>query len=561
MKKSILLAFFIAVGMQNLVAQNFEWAKQMGGTSYDGGISITTDSSGNVYTCGFFEGAVDFDPGTGTYNLSSAGSQDVFISKLDASGNLVWAKQMGGIGIDGASSLCVDALGNVYLTGYFEGTADFDPGPGTFNLTSVGNTDAYVAKLDASGSLIWAKQLSGTNHVISRSIVIDASGNVYTTGDFQGTADFDPSTASFNLTSAGATDIFVSKLDASGNLVWAKHWGDVSSDGALSITTDAASNVYTTGSFEGTVDFDPGSGIYNLTSNGNRDIFISKLDASGNLVWAKHWGGTSRDVCHAITIDASGNLYTTGSFEGTVDFDPGSGIYNLTSNGNSDIFISILDASGNLVLAQQFGGTSSEEGFSISLDASGNIYSVGSFQGTADFDPGPSTFNLISAGYQDIYISKLDASGDFVWVKHCGGTGWDEGRSITTDPSGNIYTTGFFSDTADFNPGTASFNLSSAGLLDVFVHKLSQTTSIANNSFSKYIVAYPNPTTGHLTILLGRKYTDISIVVFNAIGQEVLRKSYSSAKEIDLWLEGKIGVYLVEITSGDNKAVVRLIKE
>jgi hypothetical protein len=212
-------------------------------------------------------------------------------------------------------------------------------------------------------------------------------------------------------------------------------------------------------------------------------------------------------------------------------------------------------------LAQQFGGTSSEEGFSISLDASGNIYSVGSFQGTADFDPGPSTFNLISAGYQDIYISKLDASGDFVWVKHCGGTGWDEGRSITTDPSGNIYTTGFFSDTADFNPGTASFNLSSAGLLDVFVHKLSQTTSIANNSFSKYIVAYPNPTTGHLTILLGRKYTDISIVVFNAIGQEVLRKSYSSAKEIDLWLEGKIGVYLVEITSGDNKAVVRLIKE
>ncbi len=563
MKKTILLvfAFAIAVSLQSIYAQNFEWAKQIGGTSYDGGVSITSDALGNVYVGGFFEGIVDFDPSPGVYNLSSTGSQDIFVLKLDAFGLLVWAKQMGGTGIDGASSITADTSGNLYIIGYFHGTADFDPGPATYNLTSAGNQDVFILKLDASGNFVWAKQLCGTSNLVGSSIAIDSIGNTYVAGSFDGTVDLDPSPASLNFTSAGGTDIFIAKLDALGDLVWAKQIGGTSYDGSPSITTDVFGNVYTTGYFEGTVDFDPGAASLNFTSAGDKDVFISKLDASGSFVWAKQWGGNNRDMSVSIVTDASGNVYSAGNFEGTVDFDPGTGTYNLTSNGSEDVFISKLDASGNLLMAKQFGGNTIDNVYNIAIDASESIYTIGLFQGTADFDPGPATFNLTSTGGKDIYISKLDATGSFEWAKQFGGPSWDEGRSVTVDGYGNVYTTGFFSDTADFDPGTTTYNLASAGNLDIYIHKLSQSTNIAENKFNGRIVAFPNPTSGHFTILLEDEYPDIMLVVRNVIGQEILKKNYTSTSLIEIDVEGKTGVYFVEITAGNNRAIIQIIKE
>src|SRR5262249_36288313 len=160
------------------------------------------------------------------------------------------------------------------------------------------------------------------------SIAVDASGNVYTTGYFTGTADFDPDAGVFNLTAAGSFDIFVSKLSASGNFVWAKVMGGGSDDLGQSISVDASGNVCTTGYFTGTADFDPGAGVFNLTAAGYYDIFVSKLDASGNFAWAKAIGGTGGDEGYSIAIDSSGNVYTTGAFGGTVDFDPNAGVFN-----------------------------------------------------------------------------------------------------------------------------------------------------------------------------------------------------------------------------------------
>jgi hypothetical protein len=273
-------------------------------------------------------------------------------------------------------------------------------------------------------AMSWAKQLGGTSVDYGLSNAVDASGNVYTTGNFNGTADFDPGAGTYNLTPASAVndDIFISKLDASGNFVWAKRLGGTSIDNVASISVDASGYVYTTGNFKGTVDFDPGAGTYNLSSAsaGNDDIFISKLDTSGNFVWAKQLGGTSSDVGQSITVDpaGSGDVYTTGSFYGTADFDPGAGTYNLTSTGGSDIFISKLDATGNFVWAKQMGGNGTATGTSIAIDpaGSGDIYTTGVFDGTADFDPGAGTYSLTYAGGFDIFISKLDASGNFVWV-------------------------------------------------------------------------------------------------------------------------------------------------
>ncbi len=475
----------------------YNWAKRFGGGNGDFGFSITTDASGNVYTTGNFIGTVDFDPGPGVQNLVSAGSSDIYISKINAAGQLVWAKRLGGTGGDYGYAIAVDASGNVYVTGYFWGTADFDPGPGTQHLTVAGLYDVFIAKLDASGNFVWAKSIGGPTGEQPNSITVDALGNVYTTGIFQGTADFDPGAGVYNVTSAGSSDIFISKLDATGGFVWAKRMGAAGTDFGESIAVDASGNVYTTGFFQGTVDFDPGPGAQVLTSQDERDIFISKLDASGNFVWAKRIGGASYDIGYSIAVDASGNVYTAGFFQGTVDFDPGVNFHNLISAGMTDVFIYKLDAAGNFVWAKQLGGSGSEWTHSLVIDASANVYLAGYFEGTVDFDGGTGTYNLTSAGGFDIFVAKLNYWGNFVWVGRMGGAGNDYGQSIAIDGAGNVYTTGYFNQTADFDPGANTENLASAGDVDIFIAKFSPTanlTIIADAQTKEYGAADPQLT-------------------------------------------------------------------
>ena len=453
-----------------------------GGATSDVGYSIAVDSSGNVYTTGSFSGTVDFDPGAGEANLASAGGNDIFVSKLDSSGNFVWAKGLGGTSGDDGFGIAVDSSGNVYTTGSFFGTADFDPAAETTNpISSTGiERNIFVSKLDSDGNFVWAKGFGGASADVGRVIAVDSLGNVYTTGYFNGTVDFDPGAGEANLASAGGFDGFVSKLNSSGNFVWAKGLGGISTDEGYSIAVDSSGNVYTTGYFRDTADFDPGAGVAALTSAsaGVNEIFISKLDSSGNFVWAKGLGGTAADVGRSIAVDSSGNVYTTGYFIGTADFDPGVGVANLTSASGSggtdrDVFVSKLDSSGNFVWAKGLGGTAADESNSIAVDSSGNVYTTGSFNGTVDFDPGTGVENLTSAGGSDGFISKLDSSGNFVWAKRLGGTGFDYVRTIVGDSSGNVYTTGNFNGPANFNPaaGTTT-NLDSAGGNDVFVLKL-----------------------------------------------------------------------------------------
>ncbi len=493
-RKVFILSFIISLSWFNVYSQdpNFLWAKQIGGASDDRGQSIAVDANGNVYTTGTFVATVDFDPGPLTHNMTSAGIQDIFISKFDAEGNFLWAKQFGSTSYNFGYSITVDVIGNVYTTGQFVGVVDFDPGPGVTNLDGGGGSSAYVSKLDASGNFLWAKHISG-NFSSGQSIAVGANGNVYTTGWFALTADFDPGGGTFNMTSFGAADIFVNKLDASGNFLWAKQMGGTSDqETGYSITVDANQNVYTTGNFSGTADFDPGPATFNLTTPfGLFDIFVSKLDASGNFIWAKQMGdiGASNDIGRAITVDASGNVYTTGSFLSTADFDPGPGIFNLSSEGLSDIFISKLDASGNFLWAKRIGDGNNDEGKSIVVDNSGNVYTTGFFYGTVDFDPGPGTSNLSSAGEYDIFVSKLDASGNFLWSKRMGGPSYEEGSSIAVNANNNVYITGLFISTVDFDPGTGTYNLTSAGNNDAFIVKLGEepppVVSPANFNWAK----------------------------------------------------------------------------
>lgn len=175
------------------------------------------------------------------------------------------------------------------------------------------------------------------------SIDVDQEGNVYTTGYFNDTVDFDPNVGIYNLTAVGLFgDMFIQKVDKNGNLIWAKSI----EAGSTSIFVDDSCNVYTTGNFSDTVDFDPNVGVYNLVGgNGDNDIFIQKLDSAGNFIWAKSMGGSGNDVGTSIVVDKLGNVYTTGYFELTVDFDPNAGIYNLPGGSVGDYAVMITNGS------------------------------------------------------------------------------------------------------------------------------------------------------------------------------------------------------------------------
>ncbi len=512
---SIILLFISFTNAQNF---SLEWANSMGGSIDDEGYSIATDASGNVYTTGYFKDTVDFDPSSGVFNLISNGLSDIFIQKLDANGNFVWAKQMGGISTDKGLSISIDSIGNVYSTGYFQNTVDFDPSSSIFDLTTNGSYDIYIQKLDANGNFVWVKQIGGLGDSdFGKSITIDAGGNIYTTGSFQFTVDFDPGPGVFNLSATlGSTNMFIQKLDNSGNFIWAKSvigTGDISSN---CITIDVSGDVYTIGSFQNTADFNPNSGIYNLTSTGIYDIFIQKLDANGNFIWAKSMVGTVANNGFSLKLDSSGNIYTTGGFMDIVDFNPNSGLFNLTSNGNFDIYIQKLDANGNFLWAKSFGGTGIDLAKSLFIDASGNIYNTGRFQNTVDFDPSSGVFNLISNGGLDIYIQKLDANGNFIWAKSMGGTANDYGSSIIADAGGNIYTTGCFNDTVDFDSDSNVFNLASNGNKDIFIHKLSQCGNSTSTGFDTQVEC------GSYTWIDGNTYTSNNITatytLTNALG-------------------------------------------
>lgn len=556
------ILMFTLISLSNTAkAQSFQWAKQMGGAAdYDIGISIAADASGNVYTIGDFRITADFDPGAGTFNLTSAGANDVFISKVDPSGNFVWAKRIGGADNDEGLSIALDASGNVFATGVFRVTTDFDPGAGVFDLTSAGEADIFILKLDASGNFLWAKQMGGVANDFGFSIALDALNNVYTTGSFGDTADFDPGMGTFNFISAGNTDNFVSKLDSNGNFLWAKQLGGTDDDDSYAIAVDASGNVYTVGTFYAIADFDPGVGTYNLTAAGQYDFFISKLDASGNFAWAKGIGGAVTDEGYAIAVDASGNVYSTGSFGGTVDFDPGAGTLNLTAIGDLDVFISKLDASGNFLWAKQLAGTNSTDGgrgYSIALDALNNVYTTGFFTGTVDFDPGAATLNVTSAGAYDIFISKLDASGNFMWAINMGGTDYEAGRSLALDATGNIYSTGAFGGTADFDPGIGIFNLTTGfGNGDIYISKTGNTsTGISEPSDSFTANIYPNPTNGLIY------FTSLANVQLMTItGQVVASKNSVMILDIS---ENPQGIYFILLTNSKGEVLKtgKIVKE
>ncbi len=511
----------------------------IGGSYHDSGQNLITDSEGNVFVTGYFHGIADFDPSSSPAYLVSQGSHDVFITKYSSVGEYLWAINLGGTEVEKGNGITLDSEGNVFVTGYFYGTADFDPSDASANLVSQGNHDVFIAKYNSSGEYVWAIDLGGADWAEGLDISLDSENNVVITGSFYGTADFDPSDAEANLISNGHYDAFVAKYSNAGTYLWAINLGGSNLEKSNGIALDSEGNVFVTGYFYGTADFDPSDASVNLESQGNHDVFVAKYNSSGEYVWAIDLGGADRAEGLDISLDSEDNVFITGSFFGTADFDPSDALANLISNGHYDAFIAKYSNSGECLWAINLGGTEVEKGNGIALDSEGNVFVTGYFYGTADFDPSGASVNLVSQGNHDVFIAKYNSSGKYVWAIDLGGADWAEGIDISLDSEDNVFITGSFYGTADFDPSKGITTITALGAPDIFIAKYYSGIPTIPENFSaigkdrEVILSWDPSKEANVDIYHISKGTDLSAYLRYLVGVHGSVSSYSDQDVIN----------------------------
>ena len=382
-----------------------QYIVKSGGLSQDEVLDIASDATGNTYVTGYFGSSLSF---AGGISVSSSGLSDIFLVKTNNAGQVQWAVKGGGTADERGNAVCVDNSGNVYITGYFQGTINF----GATSLTSAGAQDIFTAKYDNNGTLQWVKRAGGTGTDISNGIAVDNSGNVVISGEIKNTADF----GSIALT-AQASDAFICKYDANGNVLWAKNGAGADNSRGLDVAVDPAGNIYGVGQFSNDITFDV------LQSNNILNaIYLVKLNASGSEQWFRKIGGAASNIAYSIDVDASSNVYMTGDFTGNMVFFPNTGSP-LTNTYPNRIFIAKYNTGGNLQWSKAAGSASEVSAKKIVLGPSGELYIGGWFKCTmSEYSGayGAGTFN--SVGFKDGFVARYDQSaGSFTWARNMGG--------------------------------------------------------------------------------------------------------------------------------------------
>jgi hypothetical protein len=462
--------------------------------------ALASDADGNTFAVGSFQATPDFDHGQDSLVLSSNGLTDVFVLKIDPSGELIWAKSFGGIMDENPWSVTVDRWGNCFVTGSFMDTVDFDPGIGVTEDFSNGEIDVFVVKLNADGDFKWVRCIGGTLNETGRTVVTDLNGNVYTGGEFRGSVELNPNGGTLVHSVDETTDFFIQKLDSSGNYVWARFIGGASGELIQSLAIDhATSSVYATGSFAGTVNFNPmGTAIFLTSMDGYPDCFVWKLQQNGTVVWAKQFGDEFHDVGQSITSDQAGYIYVAGYFTGTVDFDPSSGVHNTSAQGNG----------------------------------------------------------------VDSYIQKLNANGEFMWVETWGsGFSFDELNGVKVSQMGDVYGLGVFGASMDLDATADTNYLYSNGNMDVFQVKLNQTTFGVDEKEQAGFTVDSNPFEESFGIHFGSLMEQVDFSILDSKGTIVLTANCKSCTDYQFDARDlSQGIYFLQIHQNDTQQVIKLLK-
>jgi hypothetical protein len=480
MIKKISLFVIIFISLSLNAQLSLDWALDIDNVNSNSTSSINdieVDPSGNVYIIGSFSGSVDFDPGPGT-DIRIGDWNDVFLQKYNSSGTLQWTRAFGGTSNDHGYRIELDASNNIYTLGQFGATVDFNPGTGITSVTSAGSLDVFVQKFSTNGTFQWVKTFGGIDADLPCDFKRDLSGNLLITGYFNGTADFNPGVATANKTALGYSDAYVLKLNSNGDFLWVATMGGLGTDYGEKISIDGSGNVYSIGKFTQTVDLDPGVGTSNFTAS-TEDLYIQKLNSSGVFQWAKTISGASGILNPCGMTVKSGFIYLSAGFTNTIDFDPGSGVVNHVSNGNSDIVILKLNDNGNYTWSVSIGGLGGEFPYGFNVNTANEVIITGMFDGTVDFDPGIGTTNLISNGLSDIFCIKLGVSGNLSWATSFGGTNNEWGHTIISGTNGAIYLAGNFnSSLIDFDSGPGEANVScSTSIWESYFLKLTESST------------------------------------------------------------------------------------
>lgn len=435
-----------------------QWIKSFGG-QYQDAYAIAADSSGNVVVTGCLHGTLDFGDG---YILSSSEEEpyQIYVVKLSGDGAVIWARSFPSANSAYGLAAAIDSSGNIVIAGAFEASLDLGGG----SLTSAGSSDAFVLKLDPQGELLWAKRFGNNTPQSASGVAVDSAGNVTVIGHtFMTTPWWKNGELDFGggpLTSVGEHDIFLVKLDASGDHLWSKIMGSHDSEVAHEIAVDAADNIVLTGCYENILDLGGGW----LMGEGGMNAFVAKLSPSGDHVWSRHFEATGRDHGTSVGVDKSGDIVVAGTFEETMYMEDGV----RTAEGMIDAFVVKLDPSGATLWSRRYGGTPADIATpgGVAFDADDNIALVGNFIGAIDFGGGP----FVSDGFsQDTFVMKLDPAGAYLAGRVGAGPQDQVTTGVVLDAAGAPIVAGWFTESLDYGVAPVVTTL---GNQNLFVAKL-----------------------------------------------------------------------------------------
>jgi hypothetical protein len=530
------------------------YATYLGGSGSDQASGIAVDGSGAAYVTGYTSSSA-FPTTPGVFDRSLGGGYDAFVVKLKPSGiGLLYATYLGGSGGEYGYDIAVDASGAAYVTGNTN-SSNFPTTPGVFDRSLGGYSDAFVVKLNPTGSkLVYATYLGGWQEDYGYGIAVDGSGAAYVTGNTQ-SSDFPTTSGAFDTSYNGGNyygDAFVAKLNASGSkLLYATYLGGSDNDWSNSIAVDRSGAAYVTGETN-SPNFPTTPGAFDRSFNWNWDAFVVKLNATGSkLVYATYLGGRHEDYGKGIALDGSGAAYVTG-YTDSSDFPTTPGAFDSSFNDYSDAFVAKLNASGSKMVYATFLGGGLVEGHDIAVDGSGMAYVTG-YTYSSGFPVTPDAFDTSNNGEDDAFVAKLNRTGScLVYATYLGGEDEDRGHDIALDGSGMAYVTGK-TNSYDFPTTHGAFDPSFNWNGDAFVVKLNPVGHACLGLVITRLA--PDPSTSSslaFRVTFSEPVTGVGAADFK------ITKSGITGTPAVTAVTGSVSVYDVMISTGAGSGTLRL---